>query len=228
MRELRATGVVKVLGGARVLRGVDASFEGGALHVVEGANGSGKSTLLAVLGGRATATSGRCELIEDGTRKLGKDLRAEVGWLGHELGLYPDLTAFENVALHARLRGDDADAIWRLRASELGVEGVAGRRVRELSRGQRQRVALVRALVGGPPVLLLDEPSTGLDSSTTERLVRLLLGLRDIGVIVLVVTHDAPFRNELLQRPNGASMAVTPLAMLWKLVSGRLSREAAP
>src|SRR5689334_6380348 len=94
---LRAAGVVKVLGGSRVLRGVEASFETGIPHVIEGANGSGKSTLLNLLGGRSAATSGRVLLLEDGAAVAeGEGLRAVVGWLGHELGLYPDLSGREN------------------------------------------------------------------------------------------------------------------------------------
>jgi ABC-type multidrug transport system ATPase subunit len=210
-RALHAEGLVKVLGGSRVLRGIEASFEGGALHVIEGANGSGKSTLLALLGGRASPSSGRVRLL-DGVAAIavGQELRRAVGWLGHELGLYPDLTAIENVALHCRLRGLDPTSVWQAGAEELGVAAIGSRRVREMSRGQRQRVALLRALVGSPPVLLLDEPSTGLDASTTERLVGMLLRLRSEGRVVIVVTHDAPFRDRLE-------------ATHWKLLAGKLS-----
>ena len=210
-RALKAEGLVKVLGGSRVLRGVAASFAGGVLHVIEGANGSGKSTLLAVLGGRSAPSSGRVRLVESSAEVAsGPDLRRRVGWLGHDLGLYPDLTALENVGLHCRLRGLDAGEVWTKGARELGVESMASRRVREMSRGQRQRVALLRALVGAPPVLLLDEPSTGLDAATTERLVAMLLRLRDEGRVVVVVTHDAPFRDRLT-------------ATQWTLVGGKLT-----
>jgi ABC-type multidrug transport system ATPase subunit len=211
MRALQAEGLVKVLGGARVLRGIEASFVGGVVHVIEGANGSGKSTLLSLLGGRMSPSSGRVRLVDAAAELAsGAALRRSVGWLGHDLGLYPDLTALENVALHCRLRGLAVDEIWRRGAEELGVESIARRRVREMSRGQRQRVALLRALVGEPPVLLLDEPSTGLDATTTERLVAMLLRLRAEGRVVVVVTHDLPFRDRLA-------------ATEWKLVSGKLS-----
>jgi ABC-type multidrug transport system ATPase subunit len=208
--ELRAESLVKVLGGARVLRGVDASFGAGTLHVIEGPNGSGKSTLLSLLGGRSEPTSGRAFLRASGGDASGVELRRRVGWLGHDLGLYPDLTAFENVALHAELRGIAAEGAWVEGARSLGIDAVRARRVRELSRGQRQRVALVRALVGRPSVLLLDEPSTGLDASATELLVTILCSLRESGVVIVLVTHDAPFRDRVGGR-------------LWKLGAGRIS-----
>ncbi len=216
-RALHAEGLVKVLGGSRVLRGLEASFAGGVLHVIEGANGSGKSTLLALLGGRSSPSAGRVRLLDDAAAEIaaGPELRRTVGWLGHDLGLYPDLTALENVTLHCRLRGLDAPAVWRRGAEELGVGAIADRRVREMSRGQRQRVALLRALVGEPPVLLLDEPSTGLDAATIERLVAMLLRLRAEGRVVVVVTHDTPFRDRLD-------------ATQWKLAAGKLTASVLP
>ena len=208
--ELRAEGLVKVLGGTRVLRGVEASFDGGALHVLEGANGAGKSTLLSLLGGRTAPSSGRVSWVgEQAVAVEGAGLRRVVGWLGHELGLYPDLTSAENVALHASLRGLEPRQAWLDGATALGVESFGERRVRELSRGQRQRVALVRALVGSPPVVLLDEPSTGLDSAAIDRLVNLLAMLRAQGRLVVLVTHDPAFRDRLEARR-------------WRLAGGRL------
>jgi ABC-type multidrug transport system ATPase subunit len=207
---LRAIGVVKLLGGSRVLRGVDASFGTGSVHVLEGANGSGKSTLLAILSGRLAPTTGRA-LLQEAERVVaeGAALREPVAWLGHELGLYPDLTAFENVALHAALRGVSADVAWKDVSEAVAIEPLRGRRPRTMSRGQRQRVALGRVLAGGPRVLLLDEPSTGLDVGSVERLVAVVRGLAERGTIVLAVTHDAAFVEGVQGRR-------------WKLAGGKL------
>lgn len=211
---LEVSGVVKVLGGARVLRGARGSFEGGCIHVLEGANGSGKSTLLSLLGGRARATTGTVKLVRAGkVLAQGTALRAHVGWLGHELGLYGELTALENVALHADVRGTSPAEAWSRWAGALSLEALVDRRVREMSRGQRQRVALARALVGAPEVLLLDEPSTGLDHGSVTRLVGVLKDLADRGTLVFVVTHDAPFREQLGGRR-------------WRLVQGLLEAGA--
>ena len=195
---LRAVGLTKVLGGARILRGLDASFGRGAVHVIEGPNGAGKSTLLSLLGGRIRATSGRV-LLQSGGELVaeGGDLRRRVGWLGHDLGLYADLDPFGNLALHANLRGLDPERSWARVGEELGVLHLRGRKVRDLSGGQRQRVALGRTLLGSPDVLLLDEPSTGLDVSAVERLASLLKAVAEKGTIVLTVTHDLPFAAAL-------------------------------
>lgn len=194
MAALRAAGVVKILGSARVLRGVDAMFEPSVVHLLEGANGSGKSTLLGVLAGRISPTRGRA-LLQEGEHAVaeGRELRAVVGWLGHELGLYPDLDGFANVALHAQLRGLDAESAWSSVAERVGVEPLRRKRVREMSRGQRQRVALARVMVGAPKVLLLDEPSTGLDAAAVTRLGDLVRSVAATGTIVVAVTHDTTF-----------------------------------
>ncbi|GAC1572204.1 MAG: hypothetical protein NVS3B20_24080 [Polyangiales bacterium] len=207
---LRVYNVVKVLGASRVLRGLSATFAPGRVHVIEGANGSGKTTLLGLLGGRGLPTSGRI-LLQRGaaTVKEGRELRSCVGWLGHESGLYPDLTALENIALHSRLRGIPARVAWEYGSVSLMVEQLANRKVRDLSRGQRQRVALLRALVGSPPILLLDEPSTGLDKDATQGLIRMLGEMTAREVVMVVVTHDA-----LLRERMGSQV--------WRLEQGRL------
>ncbi len=211
MRLLRGIAVVKVLGHVRVLRGAQVAFDEAAVHVVEGANGSGKSTLLSILAGRMRPSSGRA-LLQDGEAAIaeGTALRQVVGWLGHDLGLYADLDAFQNVALHARLRGLDAEHAWSQAADALGISGLRSRRVRELSRGQRQRVALARTLLGDPPVLLLDEPSTGLDAAAVESLGALLRSLQSRGRIVVAVTHDSTFADAVGGRR-------------WRMADGKIS-----
>lgn len=210
---LELKGIGKLLGGARVLRGVEARFEGGAVHVIEGANGSGKSTLLNIVAGRLAPTHGKVLAVVDGVRYQSRSgLRDVVGWLGHELGLYPDLTAEENVRLHAELRGLDPDAAWAHDARRLGIDRLRGRKVREMSRGQRQRVALLRLLVSQPGILLLDEPSTGLDTASLGKLVHVLHELRDAGRVLLVVTHDVV----LVEQLHGVR---------WRLHEGKITRE---
>lgn len=219
MNSLEVKGIVKLLGGARVLRGVDARFEGGSVHVVEGANGSGKSTLLNIIAGRLAPTHGTVAAEVGGVRYRSRTgLRDVVGWLGHDLGLYPDLSAEENVRLHAELRGLDPELAWAHDATRLGIDRLRGRRVRELSRGQRQRVALLRLLVCQPGVLLLDEPSTGLDMASLGKLVDVLHEARDAGRVVVVVTHDVV----LVEKLGGVR---------WRIREGKIARlpdEPAP
>jgi ABC-type multidrug transport system ATPase subunit len=111
--------------------------------------------------------------------------------------MYGDLSAFENLALHARLRGLEPVGSWQSASAMFAIDPLRDRRVRELSRGQRQRVALARTMLGKPEVLLLDEPSTGLDSSAVERLVQHLREVSGAGTLVLTVTHDPALASAL-------------------------------
>jgi heme exporter protein A len=156
-----------------------------------GANGSGKSTLLAIVGTLARVTSGKVDHGELG-RSRGA-VRATLGWLGHESLCYPDLSGRENIELAARLHGRDPRVAFQRAAERFDLAGHAERAVRTYSRGQRQRVALARALVHEPRLLLLDEPTTGLDAASVERLASVVRQEAQRGAIVLVVTHDQPF-----------------------------------
>lgn len=177
--------------------------------MIEGPNGSGKSTLLGIIGTVVRPTVGRVSYAP-----LGEDLervRAEVGWVSHEALCYADLTGRQNVELAARLHGVDPEEAW-LRASERFELGAfAVRSLRTNSRGQRQRVALARALLHEPSLILLDEPTAGLDAASVGRLMRVIEEEVGRGAAVVVVTHEpAGF-------PSGADRIVLERG---RLVSG--------
>ncbi len=182
--------VSKAFGAVRALNGVSLSLAGGKVFVVSGPNGSGKSTLLSILGTLAGPTTGTVDFGD-----LGQDrarLRATLGWLGHDSFCYGDLTGRENLELAARLHGRDPAGAFA-RADERFRLPFADRAVRTLSRGQRQRIALARALVAEPSLLLLDEPTTGLDAASVERLASTMKEETARGALVVLVTHDATF-----------------------------------
>jgi ABC-type multidrug transport system ATPase subunit len=183
--------VTKTYGPVRALVGVSAVFEPGQVSVVTASNGSGKSTLLAIVGTLAKVTSGRIEHGELGRSR--SEVRATLGWVGHDSLCYPELTGRENIELAARLHGcDPAEAFGRVAARfELGA--YSERPTRTYSRGQRQRLSLARALVHRPRLLLLDEPTTGLDSQSSARLCDVVREEARGGAVVVVVTHDAEF-----------------------------------
>lgn len=185
---VEARAVEKSYGPVVALRGVSARFEAGSVTVVEGPNGAGKSTLLGVLGGFVRPTRGRVWFEPGG--EGGREWRGRVGWVGHEGYLYGGLSVRENVGLAARLRGIEAAGAWEEVAWRFGVEGIGGRLTRELSRGQRQRVALAAGMVGRPAVLLLDEPWTGLDVAGRTRLDGVIEEERRRGAVVVVVAHE--------------------------------------
>ena len=184
-------GVSKTYGPVRALAGVFASFDAGRVSVVRGANGSGKSTLLAIVATLARPTSGRVDHGALGARR--DEVRASLGWVGHESLCYGELTGRENVALAARLYGCDSEAAFARAAERFELGAFADRPVRTYSRGQRQRIALARALVHSPRLLLLDEPTTGLDAASTARLTSVIREEASRGAVVVVVTHDASF-----------------------------------
>lgn len=190
-------GLVKVYGATRALVGVDATFDAGAVTVVEGPNGSGKSTLLNILGQLVRPTRGEVRYGDTGVQK-GSELRAAIGILAHAAMTYPDLSARENLALYARLYAlaDPTKIIDELvERFEIGRWG--DRPARTYSRGQLQRLALARALMHRPRLLLLDEPSTGLDVRGVERLVTTVEAERARGAIVVLITHDPKLAADL-------------------------------
>jgi ABC-type multidrug transport system ATPase subunit len=189
-------GVTRSFGTTVALRGIDATFSSGEITTLEGHNGSGKSTLLAILGTLLPATGGR--VIYDARNNVTTEIRNEIGWVSHESHCYPDLSAEQNVMLAASLYGVDGAKAWE-QAKERFAMGSRSP-VRQLSRGQRQRVALARALVHAPSVLLLDEPTTGLDAEGVERLLTAVNEEVSRGCIVVFVTHDAAIAERIATR----------------------------
>jgi putative ABC transport system ATP-binding protein len=181
------------------LRGVDLAVHAGELVAVMGPSGSGQSTLLHVAGGLDTPTAGEV-LVE------GRDLaalspaqvaavrRRSIGYVFQDLNLLPSLTALENVSLPLELdgaRGGLARRAARDALEEVGVGHLAGRFPDDMSGGQQQRVAIARALVGPRRLLLADEPTGALDSTTGEEVLRVLRARCEAGAAGVLVTHEA-------------------------------------
>lgn len=192
------TQVSKSFGPVRALAAVSATFPPGVVTAVLGANGSGKSTLLSIVGTLARPSSGRITHGDIGPNPT--EVRAKLGWLGHDSLCYGDLTGRENLQLAARLYGMDADAAVNGAVSRFELSGFFERPFRTYSRGQRQRVALARALIHAPKLLLLDEPTTGLDAAGCARLTDVVREEAAGGSIVLVVTHDEVFAGQVSAR----------------------------
>ncbi|MEM9177710.1 MAG: ABC transporter ATP-binding protein [Myxococcota bacterium] len=195
---LRGEGVEKRYGRVAALRGIDFEIAPGESVAILGANGAGKSSLLKILAGLSRPSGGRFDASgsedPDGSALRRDLLRARVGYVGHATLLYGELTARENLVFAARLHGqrptrDALDAV----LEEFALADVAERRADTFSRGMAQRLAIARAVVHAPSLLLLDEPFTGLDEASGERLQSRLEAQRDDagGARSLVlVTHD--------------------------------------
>lgn len=193
------TGVSRHFGRRRALARVSFECEAGRIAGLLGPNGAGKSTLLAVLATLAAPSAGSVRYGAATAAEAGAALRANIGFLSHDLQLYPELSAFENLEFFAGLHGLDQP---RRRAAEAlaraGLEDRADDVVEGFSRGMRQRLALERALMHDPRLALFDEPFTGLDEASCGRLAERLRALRDDRRIVVLATHDLDIADGLL------------------------------
>jgi heme exporter protein A len=178
---IRAIGLERRYGAKRVLRGVDLEVEQGGFTLVTGRNGSGKTTLLRLVAGLAAPTAGRLEVDVE---------RGQLGYLGHEPLVYRELTAIENLRLYARLyRVPEPRERIGMLLERFALWDARNQRTGSYSRGMMQRLALCRALLHEPELLLLDEPYTALDSEGAELLDRELAERRGKATF-LVATHD--------------------------------------
>jgi len=200
---IRARSLSKIYGSGgtelRALSGVNLEIRSGQLTLLMGPSGSGKTTLLSILGCILRASSGSLELLGEDVstlpeRALPRLRRDLIGFVFQGFNLFPALTAAENVALALDLRGIGAKSA-RRRAEELLAEVGLKDRMHvvpaDLSGGQKQRVAIARALAGDPPIVLTDEPTAALDSTSGRTVIELLQRLaHQHARAVVMVTHD--------------------------------------
>lgn len=198
---LGARGLVREYGPVVAVDGVDLALAEGEFLTIFGPNGAGKSSLLGMLGGAMRPTRGTVLIRGRELAYADVEWRHRVGILSHRGFLYGRLTAEENLRFYGRLFGlDDLDRRIPERLARVGLAERAGFQARHLSHGMRQRLALARALLHDPDVVLLDEPYTGLDPSAATVLRTVLAELRDGCRTVVMVTHNLLQGLELATR----------------------------
>jgi heme exporter protein A len=181
----------KVYGGNVVIDGVSLTVGAGQCLALLGPNGAGKTTLMFVAATLLGATAGAVRFGDWTPAEAGGALRGRIGLVGHDLYVYPDLTAAENLRFFARLY--QVDRVEERVAGALRLAGLDDRAEESItaySRGMRQRLAIERALIHEPRLVLFDEPFTGLDETSAQALTARLRSLRERGCIVVVTTHD--------------------------------------
>jgi heme exporter protein A len=185
--ELRS--MTRVFGVTPAVVRIDLRVERGETVLLRGPNGAGKSTLLRVVATALSPTYGGGSVLGFDLVRDREEIRRRVELLGHRTRLYEDLTAAENLrfacAMTDRPAAGVGDALERV-----GLEDVADERVRGFSQGMRQRVAVARALLRSPELLLLDEPYAGLDTEARDAVDRAVVEAREAGRTVLLATHD--------------------------------------
>jgi len=191
-----ASEIAKTYGMRPVLRGVSLGVDRGEFVAVLGANGAGKTTFLRILSTLSRPDSGRLHLGGVDAVEHPARARAIVGYVSHQPLLYPDLTAAENLWFYAQLYGvaggNRGETQGRIDAAlrKANLSARAGEPTKAFSRGMLQRLAIARALLHDPGVVLLDEPYTGLDQVSARGLSELLLELAGAGRALIMTTHD--------------------------------------
>lgn len=175
---LAAHEVTRRFGHRRVLSGVNLTLRPGEGLLLVGPNGAGKTTLLRVLAGLLRTSAGRVER------------RGRVGMVAHASMLYDALTARENLRFFARLYSEGASQRVDPLLERMGLSARADDRVGAFSRGMTQRLAIARALLPDPDILLLDEPLTGLDDASSEKVLAVLGELRQRGCALVIASHQ--------------------------------------
>lgn len=196
---IQLSGITKSFGALQVLRGVDLCVNKGEVVSIVGPSGAGKTTLLQIMGTLDRPDSGH--ILLNGTdvsllkeKELAAFRNQQIGFVFQFHQLLPEFTALENVMIPAFIRGDGGGKA-KTRALELlqmlGLADRAGHKPAEMSGGEKQRVAVARALMNHPCVVLADEPSGSLDTQNKEELHRLFFDLRDkLEQTFVIVTHD--------------------------------------
>ena len=187
---IEVKGLAKTYGPQVVLRGLDLTVPWGDFLTVFGPNGSGKTTLIKVLATLSRPTHGEIRVAGFGLEKNSAAIRRNIGVVTHQPLLYSHLTTYENLKFYGRMFGvaQIEDRIeWA--AEMMGLGQILGRRAGTLSHGMQKRASLARAILHDPPILLLDEPETGLDQDALAMLKDLVTGQRGLRTVVMA-THN--------------------------------------
>ena len=188
---IEINGLTKSYGRTGVLCGLDLKLDWGEVVTILGSNGSGKTTLINIIGSLTKPDSGTVEVGGIGVRARATFVRRFIGVVTHEHLLYEHLTGYENLRFHADLFGiSSADERITIVARQLGVEARLNQLVGILSHGTQKRIAIARALLHDPPLLIMDEPESGLDQEAQGMLEGVVRQLAESGCTVLTTTHN--------------------------------------
>ena len=221
-------GAAKRFGTHTALHPTDLVIPHGQAVLLVGANGAGKSTLLRLVAGLCRPSEGKVKVNGRDPQRI-PEARAEIGLLSHQTLLYDELTARENLRFFAQLYGlDNPDERLDEALAAIGLNERLDQRVGSFSRGMKQRLAIARTILPCPSILLLDEPFTGLDSSASAALHRLVLRLRQEECTCILVTHRLDEADGLVDRLLVVERGQWRLDQILTKDSNQLRRLCAP
>jgi len=198
---IAVTGLTKTFGNLYALRNLSFSLNKGEFLTIFGPNGAGKTTLIRILSTITKASSGEIKIADLSFEDDSKKIRRQIGVIAHQTFLYENLTAEENLRFYGKLYDvENLSKKIETILSEVGLELRKKDFVRTFSRGMQQRLAIARAMLHEPSILLLDEPYTGLDQHASGMLTDWLNRLRSSEQTILMVTHDLEQGMELADR----------------------------
>ncbi len=202
------------------VRGIKFEVQSAELIAIMGESGSGKSTLLSMMGALNTPTTGKYRVDEIDVYALGQEERADfrrnfLGFIFQSFHLVPYLTLRENVMLPlapVKMKRKEKRGLAEEALCRVGLAGKTHRLPSQISGGEQERVAIARAIVNRPPILLADEPTGNLDTKTSDEIMRLLQGLNADGMTIIMVTHsprNAHFAHRIIQLKDGEVQSVS-------------------
>jgi len=198
---ITVSNLTKYYGRSTALRDLNLDIGAGECVAVFGRNGAGKTTFLRILAGLTRPSSGSFKINLSSEYETPRFARGAIGYLSHGMSLYPDLTAIENLRFFAGLMNAPADDDTLIRRMEaVGLGGRELEPVRHYSRGMQQRLAIARAFIHDPAILLLDEPFTGLDQIGMEALGNYIRRAMTEGKTCVMTLHDPALGYELADR----------------------------
>ncbi len=178
----------KNYGRFQAIKGLDLTIKKGQCVGLLGSNGAGKSTTIRIITGQLRPTSGHVEVLGLNPSLHPKKIHPFIGYIPDSQTLYDDLTVFKNIEIFAELFGQNKKAATHI-LQQVQLQDKRDTKVKKLSKGLRQRVLIARALVHSPEFIILDEPTTGLDPSSSESIYSILESLKSKGATILLTTH---------------------------------------
>ena len=185
---IRLREVTRSFGEKQVLKGVSFEVSKGEIFGLLGPSGAGKTTIINILTGQLSC-GGSAEIFGVSCGKIGREVYRRTGAVLDNCGLYERLSCADNLRLHARIHRVDFSRIQEA-LTQVGLEGCEGKKVKALSKGMKQRLALARAILHSPGLLFLDEPTSGLDPATAAEIHSLMNTLRKSGATIFLTTHN--------------------------------------